>query len=117
MPETVALNVQGNRAEILFNRPEVLNAANGEWVEDLHSVLDDLERRDELRTVIVSGKGTSFSTGIDLKALSIGEIQIGWFRRWEDAMRRLELLQPVTIARTSRRTAARSARHATRWRP
>ena len=99
MPETVALNVQGNRAEILFNRPEVLNAANGEWIEDLHSVLDEVERRDELRTVIVSGKGTSFSSGIDLKALSIGEIQIGWFRRWEEAMRRLELMQPVTIAR------------------
>jgi enoyl-CoA hydratase/carnithine racemase len=99
MPETMDLNIRGNRAEVIFNRPEVLNAANGEWIEDLHSVLDELERHDELRAVILFGNGSSFSTGIDLKALSIGEIQIGWFRRWEEAMRRLETMQPVTIAR------------------
>jgi enoyl-CoA hydratase len=34
-----------------------------------------------------------------LKALSRGEIQIGWFRRWEDAMCRIEKLQAITIAR------------------
>ena len=97
--ETIDLEMSETRAEIIFNRPEVLNAANNQWMDDLHAALDEVERAGALRAVIVSGRGRAFSTGIDLKALSAGEIQIGWFRLWEDAMRRIEMLQPVTIAR------------------
>src|SRR5436309_2635270 len=97
--ETIDLEISGARAEILLNRPEVLNAANNQWMEDLHAILDEVENAAGLRVVIVSGRGRAFSTGIDLKALSAGEIQIGWFRQWEEAMRRIEMLQPVTIAR------------------
>src|SRR5205814_785157 len=85
--------------ELNFNRPEVLNAANCQWMDDLHEALDQLEAADRLRVVIISGRGRAFCTGVDLKALSSGEIQVGWFRQWEEAMRRIEMLQPVTIAR------------------
>jgi enoyl-CoA hydratase/carnithine racemase len=97
--ETIDLEMTETRAEILFNRPEVLNAANSQWMDDLHAILDEVETAGGLRVVIVSGRGRAFSTGIDLKALSSGEIQLGWFRQWEAAMRRIEMLQPVTIAR------------------
>ena len=96
--ETIDLSIRDTRAEVAFNRPEVLNAENGQWMDDLHAVLDELEAADRLRVVIVSGRGRAFSTGIDLKALAAGQIQIGWFRQWEEAMRRLEMLQAVTIA-------------------
>jgi enoyl-CoA hydratase len=99
--ETIDLVLSQARAEVYFNRPEVLNAANCQWMDDLHAVLDELESADRLRVVIFSGRGRAFSTGIDLKALSSGEIQIGWFRLWEEAMRRIEMLQPVTIARVN----------------
>src|SRR2546423_14323283 len=97
--ETIDFQLTETRAEILFNRPEVLNAANCQWMDDLHAILDELEAADRLRVVIISGRGRAFSAGIDLKALSNGEIQVGWFRLWEEAMRRIEMLQPVTIAR------------------
>lgn len=97
--ETIDLTLGETYAEVAFNRPHVLNAANCQWMEDLHAVLDELEAAHSLRCVIVSGRGRAFSTGIDLKALAGGEIQIGWFHRWEEAMRRIEMLQPVTIAR------------------
>ena len=96
--ETIDLTISDTRAEVMFNRPHVLNAEDSQWMEDLHAVLDELEAADRLRVVIVGGRGRAFSTGIDLKALSSGEIQIGWFRRWEEAMRRIEMLQAVTIA-------------------
>jgi len=99
--ETIDLELTESRAEINFNRPEVLNAANCQWLDDLHEVLDQLEAADRLHVAIFSGRGRAFSTGIDLKALSRGEIQIGWFRLWEEAMRRIELLQAVTIARVN----------------
>ena len=97
--ETIDLQMTETRAEILFNRPEILNAANNQWIDDLHSILDEVEAAAGLRVLIMAGRGRAFSTGIDLKALSRGEIQIGWFRQWEQAMRRIEMLQPVTIAR------------------
>ena len=96
---TVCLERRADHAEIVFNRPEMLNAANWQWVEDLHDVLSELEAAQDLRAVVVSGKGSSFSTGIDLKSLSAGELQIDWFRRFDEAMRRMELLNVLTIAK------------------
>ncbi len=97
--ETIDLTINESTAEITFNRPQILNAANCDLLEDLHSALDEVESADRLRAVIVAGRGRAFCTGVDLKALSAGEIQVGWFRRWEEALRRIEMLQPVTIAR------------------
>jgi enoyl-CoA hydratase/carnithine racemase len=96
--ETIDLKIQDTQAFVTLNRPHVLNAVNCELLEDLHSVLDELEAADRLRVITVVGHGRAFCTGIDLKALAAGEIQIGWFRRWEEALRRLEMLQAVTIA-------------------
>ncbi|HUK88775.1 MAG TPA: enoyl-CoA hydratase/isomerase family protein, partial [Blastocatellia bacterium] len=36
---------------------------------------------------------------IDLNSLASGKIKIEWFQRWEHAMRRLESLEPITIAK------------------
>jgi enoyl-CoA hydratase/carnithine racemase len=93
------IKIDGAIAEIIMTRPEVLNAANWDWMRDLHEALDEVEATDDLRAVIISGEGRSFSTGIDLKALSLGEISTDWFRSWEQAMHRIEQLHPITIAR------------------
>jgi enoyl-CoA hydratase/carnithine racemase len=97
--KTFRLSVEGQIAELVMTRPEVLNAANPEWMSDLHQALDEIEATENLRAVIISGEGRSFSTGIDLKSLSLGEIKIEWFQSWEKAMRRIELLGPITVAR------------------
>ncbi len=86
-------------AEIIMTRPEVLNAANWDWMNDLHEALGEVEAMDQLRAVIIRGEGRSFSTGIDLKSLALGEISTDWFRSWEQAMHRIEMLQPITVAR------------------
>lgn len=96
---TFKLEIEGQIAELMMTRPEVLNAANWDWMNDLHEALDVIEATNDLRAVIITGEGRSFSTGIDLRALSSGEIEIDWFRSWEKAMHRIELLEPVTIAR------------------
>jgi len=86
----VYLERRGYIAELVLNRPEVLNAENWQMAHDFHAALDEL--------VIVTGAGRSFSSGIDLKALSTGQIQIDWFRSFDHAMRRLELLDALTVA-------------------
>ena len=34
--ETVQLSITGSTAAVMLNRPEVLNAANAQWMQDLH---------------------------------------------------------------------------------
>ncbi|MEW6212349.1 MAG: enoyl-CoA hydratase/isomerase family protein [Acidobacteriota bacterium] len=96
---TFKIKIDGQTAEIIMTRPEVLNAANWDWMNDLHEALDEVEATDDLRAVVISGEGRSFSTGIDLKSLSLGEITTEWFHSWERAMRRIEMLRSITIAR------------------
>jgi enoyl-CoA hydratase/carnithine racemase len=98
MSGTVLARVDGPSAELILNRPEVLNAADSAWVEDLHAALDELESTAQVRVVLVSGAGSSFCSGLDLDALASGQIQLGWFYRWEDALARIEKLEAVTIA-------------------
>src|SRR5262245_64690305 len=89
---TVLLQKCGNVAELIMNRPEVLNAENWQMAVDFHAALEELEADKEVRAVIVSGAGRAFSSGIDLKALSEGEQKIDWFRAFDEAIRRLEQL-------------------------
>ncbi|HYL39585.1 MAG TPA: enoyl-CoA hydratase/isomerase family protein [Bryobacteraceae bacterium] len=95
----VYLERRGHIAELVLNRPEVLNAENWQMAHDFHAALDELEKSSDIRAVVVSGQGRSFSSGIDLKALSGGEIQIDWFRSFDEAMRRLEQLDALTVAK------------------
>jgi enoyl-CoA hydratase/carnithine racemase len=95
----IYLERRGHIAELLMNRPDVLNAENWQMAHDFHSALDELEKSSDIRAVVVSGQGRSFSSGIDLRALSSGELKIDWFRSFDEAMRRLEQLDALTVAK------------------
>src|SRR5271167_3377180 len=96
---TVSLERKGSVAELTLNRPEVLNAENWQMAHDLHSALDELEKAADISAMVLSGAGRSFSSGVDLKALSRGELKIDWFRSFDEAMRRIEQLDALTIAK------------------
>lgn len=95
----VYLERRGTTVELILNRPEVLNAENWAMADDFHAALDALEASRDVRAVIVTGKGRAFSSGIDLRSLAGGEIKTGWFERIDEALRRLELLDALTIAK------------------
>jgi enoyl-CoA hydratase/carnithine racemase len=95
----IYLEKRGHIADLVMNRPEVLNCENWQMAHDFHTALDQLEKSPEIRAVVVSGAGRSFSSGIDLKALSAGQLEIDWFRSFDQAIRRLEQLEALTVAR------------------
>jgi len=95
----VYIERRGHIAELIMNRPEVLNAENWQMAHDFHAALDEIEKSSGIRAVVVSGQGRSFSSGVDLRALSSGDLKIGWFRRFDEAMRRLEQLDALTVAK------------------
>ncbi len=60
-------------ATITLNRPEVLNAINSEMIEEILSALKDAQENENVRVVVLTGSGRSFSTGADLKKVSGGD--------------------------------------------
>jgi len=54
-------------AIITINRPERRNALDGETLEMLNSCMDKAESDNEIKAIIINGRGNTFSSGFDLK--------------------------------------------------
>jgi len=70
--ETIVISKAENIATIKLNRPERRNAISDKMGEELLLALDGVERDDEARVVILTGEGTAFCAGADLKHDEIG---------------------------------------------
>lgn len=53
-------------AYVWLNRPELHNAFNTQVIEELYDCFTQLNARDDVRVVILAGRGKSFSAGADL---------------------------------------------------
>lgn len=96
--ETMRCEMEGPLARLRLNRPEVHNAANWAWVNDLVAITEYLEEQDEIHVVIVSGEGQSFCSGLDVKELAHGNLSPDWFATWERGVMGLAELDAITIA-------------------
>jgi enoyl-CoA hydratase/carnithine racemase len=67
MAGTVLYEREGRIATITYNRPEALNAINGELREDLNAAWVKFREDDEAWVAIVTGAGRAFSAGADLR--------------------------------------------------
>lgn len=76
-----------NIAAITLNRPDALNALSSGLLEELGKVLEEIREDDDIRSVVITGAGRSFSVGADLSEAGSGG---------EEEMRaRIELGQEV----------------------
>ena len=64
--ETVLYERRGPIALLTLNRPDKLNAVNGQMVTELGQALDDAETDERVRAVVLCGAGRAFSAGFDL---------------------------------------------------
>ena len=67
MGETVLYALDGHVATITYNRPDALNAVNGELREDLNAAFARFRDEDDAWVAIVTGAGRAFCVGADLK--------------------------------------------------
>lgn len=67
MPGTVLYERDGHIATITYNRPQALNAINGELRLDLNAVWVQFRDDEEAYVAIVTGSGRAFSAGADLR--------------------------------------------------
>jgi len=64
--QTITLEKRDGCAILCLNRPDVLNALNEQMKIDLLDALDKAQNDDEVRVLILSGKGRAFCSGGDL---------------------------------------------------
>lgn len=83
-----------------MNRPEQRNAINVQMAEELEACLFSLKGRQNLRALIITGEGTAFGAGADLKERAT--LSVGQTRKARDAFLRcldmIEALQAPVIA-------------------
>jgi len=72
--ETIVYTIDKLVARVTFNRPEVHNAFNDKMIEELTHVFKDIHGREDMRVVVLTGEGKSFSAGAD----------INWMRKVKD---------------------------------
>ncbi|HNP56638.1 MAG TPA: enoyl-CoA hydratase-related protein [Gordonia sp. (in: high G+C Gram-positive bacteria)] len=58
--------VDGGVARLTINRPERMNALSARITDKIRTTLQEWAGRDDLRTVVLTGAGGSFSTGADI---------------------------------------------------
>jgi enoyl-CoA hydratase/carnithine racemase len=79
---TVLLSIDGQVATITLNRPEKLNAIDPAMLARLDEIAGEIERRDDLRVVVLTGAGErAFSVGADINAWS-ALAPLDMWRRW-----------------------------------
>jgi enoyl-CoA hydratase len=69
MPK-VELEVVGSIARITLNRPDKLNAIDAGMLDELERALDTAESSDQVRVVLLEGRGRAFSAGFDVGSLN-----------------------------------------------
>ncbi len=68
MYETILYEKAGGVATVSLNRPDRLNAFNGQMHGELHDALDGAAADDEVRCAVLRGAGRGFSAGADLRS-------------------------------------------------
>ena len=66
--ETVKYEKKDSVVLITFNRPEVRNAFNAKMTEDILEALIEAKNDSNIRAIVLTGEGLSFSAGADLSA-------------------------------------------------
>lgn len=92
--DTVAYEVEGGIAWLSFNRPDKRNAMSPTLNRAMLVALDELEFRDDVGVVVLTGAGSAWTAGMDLKeyfreteALGLAGVRraqresYGWWRR------------------------------------
>jgi enoyl-CoA hydratase/carnithine racemase len=94
----IEVSINGPRADIRLNRPDVLNALSVEVFDALAEAADEVNRAN-VHVVVVSGEGRSFSSGIDLGSLGeVGGTTREMIARAQSGFRKLAELPMPTIA-------------------
>jgi enoyl-CoA hydratase len=73
MSEEVLTEASDGVAVITINRPQARNAVNGAVARGIAAALDEFDANPDVRVLILTGAGGTFSAGMDLKGFLAGD--------------------------------------------
>jgi len=73
MAEAVLVSVEDGVAVVTINRPEARNAVNGAVARGIAGAIEELDGRGDVRVLVLTGAGGTFSAGMDLKGFLAGD--------------------------------------------
>jgi len=71
--QAIIVERKGRVMVITLNRPDAMNAINGELCNGLWNAIKELDADDSLVAGVITGNGRAFCAGMDLKAFARGE--------------------------------------------
>ena len=100
--QTLDVTDTGSRLDIVLNRPGERNALTFQAWDELDEVMAEVERRDDLRVVTLTGAGSAFCAGVDFGAIGASlEVERGsypsFIRRWANIVDRFERVPQTTV--------------------
>ena len=72
MSDRVTIDVQGQVADVRFNRADKMNALDPEQFRAIGAAIDELHQRQDVRCVVLSGEGRAFCAGLDMASMAGG---------------------------------------------
>src|SRR4029434_4298534 len=94
----VRYEVQDGVATITLNRPAMLNALDLALTAALADAAERAAADPAVWVVVVRGAGRAFSSGMDRKALSAGQVSEASYRNWVRALNCLEDMPKLSVA-------------------
>ena len=90
--ETLLTQVEDGVALITLNRPDALNAFNGQLMDELTDALDKFEVDDDIGCMVITGSTKAFAAGADIKEMREMSYMEAYYKdfitaNWERAAR------------------------------
>lgn len=100
MFQTIKYEVKDQIAYLIINKPETLNALDGQVLSEISAAVDMTKADEQVKALILTGQGRAFAAGADIGAQSILDMEGGrqWGRKGSAIFRNLEILPVPTIA-------------------
>ena len=103
MSDVVLVSMQNGVATITLNRPQVLNAMDGEMMLKLRPITESLQHDPSVRTVVLRGEGAAFMAGGDVSVFhdhlaELPELIVRWGREMHFAFLALRRMGKPVLA-------------------
>ena len=76
MADAVLTEAADGVGVITINRPQARNAVNGEVARGIAAAIEDFDARSDVRVLVLTGAGSSFCAGMDLKGFLAGDAPV-----------------------------------------
>ncbi|BBG26826.1 enoyl-CoA hydratase/isomerase family protein [Sulfuracidifex tepidarius] len=98
--ETVSMKKEAPLGWIYLNRPEKLNVINEKMIDELRQLVEQMEKDNEVRVIIITGNGKAFCAGADISHFKTLNPEGAWLfaKKGRELMDYIENVRKPVIA-------------------